>query len=398
MKKLWAITVLGLLYGLLNVPGSAGNELSGYASAEGRFFFSEPLFPGQDRHNASIAAEPEFYHEWNNGSSLTALLFGRLDKADSRRSHWDIRELNYLWLADRWELRIGIGKVFWGVTEFVHLVDVINQTDFVENIDNEDKLGQPMIYLSIPNGWGIVDMFVLPFFRERTFPGLDGRLRFALDVDIDNPEYESSRQEWHTDFAFRYSHSIENLDFGIYHFRGTGREPTLIPKKNNNGAPLLIPFYELIDQTGLDVQMAAGPWLWKLEALYRSGQGEDFFATVGGFEYTFVGIAETNMDLSGFAEWAFDDRGRRATTPFQNDVMLGLRLSLNDAAGTQVLAGISQDLDSSARTVKIEADRRIGASLRASLEGWGFFDIPRHDPFYSSQNDDFLRFELVYYY
>ena len=40
-----------------------------------------------------------------------------------------------------WSLSIGLGKVFWGVTEFNHLVDVINQTDLVEGIDGEAKLG-----------------------------------------------------------------------------------------------------------------------------------------------------------------------------------------------------------------------------------------------------------------
>ena len=62
----------------------------------------------------------------------------RLDSADSSRSHFDLRELNYLWLGDAGELSVGIGKVFWGVAEFVHLVDIINQTDLVENIDEEE--------------------------------------------------------------------------------------------------------------------------------------------------------------------------------------------------------------------------------------------------------------------
>ena len=63
-----------------------------------------------------------------------------------------------------WSLSIGLGKVFWGVTEFNHLVDVINQTDLVEGIDGEAKLGQPKINLSLINHWGALDFFVLPGF------------------------------------------------------------------------------------------------------------------------------------------------------------------------------------------------------------------------------------------
>jgi len=40
-------------------------------------------------------------------------------------------------VADDWELTTGVSKVYWGVMEAVHLVDIINQTDFVvKNWDN----------------------------------------------------------------------------------------------------------------------------------------------------------------------------------------------------------------------------------------------------------------------
>ena len=219
-----------LIFSLTCASFASAHELSGYIAAEGWWFFNDALHSGQTQDNVSGAGalQPEYYHEWENGSSLTFVPFGRLDSADPERSHFDVRELNYLWLADTWELRFGAGKVFWGTTEFVHLVDIINQTDLVESIDGGEKLGQPMIHLSVPRDWGIVDMFVLSYFRERTFPGREGRLRSALEVNTDNPRYESSNEEWQVDFVLRYSHTIGDWDIGIYHFYGTGREPTLL--------------------------------------------------------------------------------------------------------------------------------------------------------------------------
>jgi hypothetical protein len=82
--------------------------------------------------------------------------------------------------------------VFWGVTESSHLVDIINQSDFVENIDTEDKLGQPMVSLRWLPEWGTLDLFLMPLHRERTFQGLAGRPRLPLPIDQDNPVYESS--------------------------------------------------------------------------------------------------------------------------------------------------------------------------------------------------------------
>jgi len=381
-----------------NVSVTAAHELSGYVAAEGRYFFHDPLFPDQESNNASLALQPEYYQEWENGSSFTAVLFARIDSADSERSHIDIRELIYLWLGNSWELRVGIGKVFWGVTEFVHLVDIINQTDLVEDIDGEDKLGHPMVNLSIPGDWGTIDLFVLPYFRERTFPGPNGRLRSEPVVDTDNATYESSAENHHIDFAARYSHSIGDWDFGIYNFHGTGREPTLLPGLNESGQSVLIPFYEQINQTGLDLQMVTGNWLLKLEALYRTGQGEDFFASISGFEYTFVNLAQSGIDLGVIGEWAYDERGDEATISFQNDAMFGLRLALNDAASSEVLVGFSQDLDSSAHFVNVEASRRFGNNWLLSIVSRFFFDLPEDDLFSDLRDDDYFQLNIAYYF
>ena len=124
-------------------------EWSGYLGTEFRYFTQDPRDPRQHDENFSLVFEPEYYHEWDKGTqSLAFVPFFRLDQHDNERTHFDIRELNWTKVAENWELRLGLRKVFWGVTEFQHLVDIINQTDLVENIDTEDKLGQPMINLA----------------------------------------------------------------------------------------------------------------------------------------------------------------------------------------------------------------------------------------------------------
>jgi hypothetical protein len=398
MRRLLFAIILLLVSGGITASMVTAHEFSGFVAAEGRYFFHDPLFPEQERNDASLAFQPEYYHEWENGSSFTATLFARVDSADPERSHLDVRELLYLWLGNSWELRVGIGKVFWGVTEFVHLVDIINQTDLVEDIDGEDKLGQPMVNLSLIRDWGTIDLFVLPYFRERTFPGPEGRLRTEPAVDMDKAEYESGAEESNVDFAIRYSHSLGNWDFGIYNFNGTGREPTLLPDLNVSGEPVLIPFYEQINQTGLDLQMVAGNWLLKLEAFYRTGQGDDFFSGITGFEYTFVNLARTGVDLGLISEWVYDERGEEATTSSQNDAIIGLRLAVNDAASTALLVGFGQDIESSAHSLNVEGSRRFGDNWLLSLVSRFFFDIPEDDPSFSIRDDDYIQLELAYYF
>jgi len=251
-----------------------------------------------------------------------------------------------------------------------------------------------MVHLSIPRDWGVLDFFVLPYFRERTYAGTKGRLRSAQKINIEDVRYESSDQRHHLDFAIRYSQTIGDWDFGVYHFNGTAREPLLLLDSNAER----IPFYIQINQTGLDIQRVLGQWLYKLEALYRSGEGRDYFASVGGFEYTLVGVADTAVDLGLITELSYDDRGDSSPVSYQNDLMLGLRVSLNDAASSELLLGLTQDLKNSSRAISIEASRRIGSNWKATLEGWAFFNLKENDPSYGLRDDDYIQAELAYYF
>ena len=398
MKQIFSILFLLFTLLLLSAPLPAF-EVNGHASVEGRLFAHEPLYPDQEDNNASLALEPEFYQEWDMDYSLIFVPFLRVDNRDQERTHLDIRELNFFVHADSWELRLGIGKVFWGVTEFVHLVDIINQTDLVEDIRGEDKLGQPMAHLSVPTDWGVFDFFVLPYFRERTFPGPKGRLRTEFVVDTDNPVYESSAEENHVDFSIRYSHIFNSADFGIYYFRGTGRDPLFLPAVNGSGKTVLLPYYRQIDQVGTDLQLVAGNWLWKLEALYQDNGEESHFSTTGGFEYTFVGLGNSKADLGIIVEYAYDDRDEEATTSFENDLLLGLRLGANDPAGTELLLGLSNDLDGKGNVLQAEASRRLSDTMKIFLEGWAFFNTEPGDYYlYSIRDDDFVRLRFFYYF
>ena len=392
------LSACSVLATLLFIPlPSHGYEFIGNVSMEGRGFFHEPGYPNQEHSNGSVATELELYHEFDSGSSWIVKAFARLDSSDEERSHWDISEANYLHLADKWEVKIGIGKVFWGATEFVHLIDIINQTDLVESLDGEEKLGQPMIHLSVPRDWGVIDAFVLPWFRNRSYPGEKGRLRTPLVVATDLAHYESGAEESHIDLALRYSQTFGEADVGIYHFIGTSRQPTLFIGLQDR-TPVLIPYYEQINQTGLDIQMVVGNWLWKGEAFLRSGQGRSFAATTFGFEYTFVGIGESEMDLGIIGEYVFDDRASHMASPYNNDVMSGLRLAVNDAEGTEILAGIIKDVELSSMFLSIEASRRLGENWKIAVEAAFFTNIDRQDPAYSLRNDDHIKAELFFYF
>jgi hypothetical protein len=374
-----------------------GGEWTGSVAAELRYFPNDPIDNRQfDSSNVSISAQPEYYRKWDNGDQgFIFTPFVRIDQHDSERTHVDIRELAWTRVAETWELRAGIRKVFWGVTESQHLVDIINQTDLVENLDGEDKLGQPMVNLALVRDAGTLDLFILPGFRERTFPGEDGRLRSGLVIDTDNPVYESGAEDKHTDFALRWYQTAGAFDIGLSYFNGTSRDPRFIP---NGSGTALLPVYNLINQTGIDAQATYGSWLWKLEVISRGGQGDRYVALTGGFEYTFIGIFETPYDLGVIAEYLYDDRDDQATTPFANDLLTGARLTLNDVQSTEILAGIITDLDEGSIMLNVEASRRLGNAWKLSLEARAFANLDSTELLYSFRKDDHLHAELAWYF
>jgi len=85
---------------------------------------------------------------------------------------------------------------------------------------------QPMLRASRLLENGSVDLFILPYFRERTFAGAAGRFRTGIVVDTDAATYESSDEEKHIDYALRWSHTKEAFDVGVSYFDGTSRDPT----------------------------------------------------------------------------------------------------------------------------------------------------------------------------
>lgn len=375
-------------------------EVSGYVGAETRWFYEGPGDPFQQGGAGfSLTLEPEIYRGWETSdTSITFKPFLRLDTEDSDRTHFDIRELYWRKIEDNWDLKVGFAKVFWGVTESRHLVDVINQTDQIENIDTEDKLGQPMVNFTWINNWGTLDFFLLPYFRERTFPGREGRLRSLPYVDTDRPIYESGAERWHPDMAVRYSRIFGNLDLGLYYFYGTSRDPLFEPDTESGNAIVLRPVYNLIQQGGLDLQYTQGGWLLKFESITRSGRGQHFQALTGGFEYTLYGLFGTNLDMGILSEYHYDSRGETATDPFNNDIFAGTRITLNDEQDTAFIGGVIYDHDNGTTSYRFEFERRLGDSYKLFIEAQQFARIDRKDLLFSLHRDSFLQVELRKYF
>jgi len=371
-------------------------EFSGNIKADYRYFLEEGIYSGQEQHYLSAAIEPDIYIEWDKGKKIIQFTsFARLDQHDSKRTHFDIRELYWLNVFKKWEFSIGLKKIFWGVVESNHLVDIINQTDFVESFNGDQKLGQPMVHLSFPGKWGTLDFFVLPYFRPLLFPGNKGRLRPPLDIGNKNPAYESELEEFNPDLAIRWFHRIGIFDIGLSHFYGTSRIPVFIITDFNNIPP---PYYEIINRTGVELQTSTGPVLWKLEGIYRQSKRKTNIALAAGGEYTLSNIFNSGIDIGILGEYSLDERGAEAFTILDDDFFVGSRIALNDRQSTELLMGAAFDRTRGSRLFSVEGSRRIGNSWKVNIEARIFDNIDTEDFLYFIRKDSFMQLRVSKYF
>ena len=392
--------LVSLLAALTLPPISAhgeGVDISGSLEMQARTFWQDPEWSGQDDRllQGSLSSTTEVrWRGENTRASLISTL--RWDPTDAERNLIDLKEAYWAYEGENYELLVGANTVFWGVTESRHLVDIINQTDLAGDISADEKFGQPMVSLALQNDWGELTAFVMPYFRERGFPGVKGRLRPPLPIDTGRPVYESADEATHVDVALRYSHYIGDVDIGVSWFSGTGREPRFVPAADGSA---LLPVYDLIDQVGIDLQYTKESWLWKLEAIVRDGATHTFAAAVGGFEYTIYQVTESGADLGILFEYLYDGRNEfEPVTIADNDVFIGARLAFNDVQDASVLAGMSHDVETGETYVSVKAERRFGDDWLARLRVRAFSGATQGDATHWLQRDDYVQVSVSRYF
>ncbi|OWO82528.1 hypothetical protein B5C26_09095 [Photorhabdus luminescens] len=369
---------------------------------EQRAFFENGVSDDQETESYSFQVGGKYFTEWDNGKQhLVMDVLYRKDSSSNNREPFEPRDLYWGYVYNSWELYAGFRKVFWGVTEFSHPVDIINQSDLVDDPFGNEKLGQPMISLTKVNDWGIFDLFLLTGFRERTFPGHKARLRAELDINTHNAAYQHADGKSKLDFAVRSYHTLGNVDLGLSYFNGTERTPELVLNSNNQ----LVPYYGQIQQIGLEYQWHIDSWIIKWEGAYRQKDSHfstspktSFLVYSGGLEYTYYGVFESSYNLTFFLEYMKDTRNKFSDTPFENDVFTGVQFSANDEQDLVLFLGVTQDLHHGSRAWTFNGSRRLGDNFKLSLNGAIFENLSSEDLLYSFRNESYVGMKFIYFF
>lgn len=359
--------------------------------------FSAASNANQAYSNSALSIN-SFYSYAQGEEQWNGELWLRLDKENSERNHLDLREFYWLNYGEDYEWQIGVARVFWGVTESAHLVDVINQTDQLEGLDGEDKLGQAMIHYTKQIDNGQVEWFLLPYFRPQKF--YDVGNRFAPPMNMDKKAlYDSGALQRHLDSAVRLTQHYGAFDWSVMAFSGTNREP-IVQLKGETGQA----FYGQMQQLGITAQYIQDAWIYKAELMLRKNrahvlnqdQKSRISAVVLGAEYTQVGIFSTVYDLGYLIEYQSDNRDKTQVLG-QNDLFIGTRLAFNDSDSSEMILGVLHDLTDASQSIRLEASMRLGQSTKLEVAAYHFNG--KGDNWLKQLNkQDLLEINLFWYF
>ncbi|CBL44583.1 Hypothetical protein HDN1F_10000 [gamma proteobacterium HdN1] len=344
-------------------------EWAGWINGEGRYYaqtgeqVEEQVYP-------SVAAQLEFSHTFNAQDQLTAVLFARGERVDDEGNFADVREFLWLHSTDAYQFRAGIGQVSWGVNELFKITDLINQKDRAE-LPYQRKLGQPMMSFSFYAGEDLVELYALEGLRSAWYPGKDGRLRYPIMVDTDKEEYEWGATG-RLDLAGRWKTTRWNTEFALSHFYGVTRDPYFIFNYDFNH-PRMIPVYEKVNQSSLEMQKVIGDVLMRAEFTYQTGSLEPFKSVAGGFEYTFGSLFDSDLDLTWYVEGIWDSRKHIYGTLLDHDVGIAARLALNDERDSNLVLGVIADTKYNEAFGTVFWSNSFGQSWSLNVTGQYFY-------------------------
>jgi hypothetical protein len=390
-----------LLYGLalwLAAPAALAGEWSsrGELALEGRQFDDDERALTPDR-GLALFGRLELRHSHGRLEEKTRF-YGRLDHYDQRRSTLVFEEAWLQLALERLRLRAGVDLVNWTATEAFHPADVINARNLDSDLENYEKVGEPMASLQVRLFENTtVQLMFMPHRTAPLFASPASRLSFAPGVDLRGSrrlldrDGQTTDSRWGPQAALALRQVLGNADLTVHALEHLDRSQPLVRLDPQTFSPLLI--FQTVRQLGGTYQQAVGPIILKLEGAYRrfvaareplpglplgpypldsSGQPDHSQLAVG-LEYgvPHAGGSESTFLLEGQALLGIDDSAlRSALSVFQRDVRIGYRFALNDELGKELMLGAIFDTERSGESlVMLNYLQRLGETwtLRAGL-------------------------------
>ncbi len=340
-------------------------SLSLQASYKGEIIFESRVFTS-DHNNSTkdqgLAMSPhfEFYHENDKLSSKLAF-FARHDFLDEQRKIFIPEDIYGSYQIKNWKIFAGLKILNWSATEAFHPADVINSRNFDSNLENAEKIGEPMLQITYLTENGSYNLYFLPYITKPNLAQSQNRLSFATaPIHIEDPvnidkDGKTLSDSWTPQWAFRWEKSFNNTDIAIYALEQQNKYQPIYVINNNKLTPYTLPS----SQYGIILQHVIDSAVLKLETATIHFKDENSFIgpvplkqedhslVAFGFDYTInhLNSSESTLILEGQTITDTGKVKRSTLNVFQKDLLFGYRFSFNDILNKQIFVSLISDLE-----------------------------------------------------
>ncbi len=357
----------------------------GALAVEGRAFSDDGTSTSKD-YGLGLFGRLELGHK-HRPFQQRVRLYGRLDQQDAGRTVLVVEEM---WAeVKKWGLRLRVGAdiVNWTATEAFHPADVINARNIDSDVENYEKVGEPMVSLYLKLGNGGLTAYFMPYYSRPILPSRASRLSFVPPGVVlgETLRLKANGRYTRGDFgpqgALRLRQSMGPADLSLHVIHQMDRYQPEVVFDADLGLPRTI--FRTVTQLGGTLQYVLGDIILKVESAYRfftspSGDSQEYGALQdrdhlqlalgleagmvhdNGWESTFL--------LEGQSIFGVERNVRQGLHVFQNDALAGYRLAFNDVAGTEFLvSGILDIEDFDQLLLNASLTRRLGDEWRIAV-------------------------------
>jgi hypothetical protein len=370
----------GCMAGTIAIVGLCNAETNssfkGYLGMDAHYYPREGV---AQQHSGSLSLVTEL--EWNKPLSdlfnFRAKPLLRYDPEDSDRNSAQLKEFELQYASEKHFWDMGQTVLSWSTTESVNVLpvivaDIVNRRDYVADADGQQKLGRPLIgYKFLEDDYSF-QVIYFPYFVEDKFGNIHSRESFTqgmLNIS-ETPLYAGKDKEQEPSAAVRFEFAYANTNLAGFYYQGYSATQQFVAVSTNTLAPV----YDLEKISGLTSETVTDNWLLKSELSYHhvvdqrfaSDRRSPYLTAILGTEYTLV-MYESDADVAIFSEYIFDERQESDASPFENDLFLGARWSLNDQQSTVITGGVVRDLDDHSAVAHFNFNRRILSDFSVDL-------------------------------
>ncbi len=312
-------------------------------------------------------------------------IFGRVGAIDSTRADFVVEEAWVELRGGRLRLRAGAQLLSWTATEAFHPADVMNARNFDSDLEDAEKIGEPMVSVRLAIGTGGVSAYYMPLRIEHRFPDPVSRLGL-FPIPLGRPLWVESDGTVSSDrfarqWAVRLGQTIGNADISLHALGHHDRShPTFVIDPSNS---MIRPLHHGAIQIGATYTQAIGGWLLKAEIAHRDldspsdlgslqpledQKGIDHDQVAAGLEYgwSYPGGHDATVVLEGQAIVGSSALERARLHPFQRDLLIGYHHAFNDQQSKELSAGAIVDVDGRSELLAyLSYDQRLSDTWRA---------------------------------